>query len=212
MRISYAITVCNERQQIEKLLQTLFKHIRSQDQIVILYDCKNGDSKIWEYLNLVASTDDNQFKQFNIHKGEFNGDFSQWKNKLNSLCKSDYIFNIDADEVPHQNLIKQLPNLLEINSETEMIRVPRINTVQGITEKHLQQWGWTINQKGWINWADWQTRIYKNHSKIKWVGKVHETVQGFKLHGMLPKEEEWALYHPKTIEKQEKQNEFYRKF
>jgi len=52
-------------------------------------------------------------------------------------------------------------------------------------------------------------RIYKNTPKIKWINKVHEVLDGFKTHGMLPLDEEWALYHPKTIEKQEKQNNYY---
>jgi hypothetical protein len=38
---------------------------------------------------------------------------------------------------------------------------------------------------------------------------VHEVLEGFKVHGMLPAEEEWALYHPKTIERQERQNNLY---
>lgn len=211
MVISYAITVCDEKQEIERLVNTLIEYIQFQDEIVILHDSKNGDSKVWEYLNLIALTDDNQSKGVNINKGEFNNNFSEWKNKLNSLCKGDYIFNIDADEIPHENLIKQLPDLLKANPNVDMLRVPRINTVEGITKKHLQQWGWSINEKGWINWADWQMRIYKNHPSIKWEGKVHETVKGFKVHGMLPEEEKWALYHPKTIDKQEKQNNYYKK-
>jgi hypothetical protein len=68
-----------------------------------------------------------------------------------------------------------------------------------------------VNEKGWVNWADWQMRIYKNKSEIKWVNQVHEVLEGFRIHGMLPIEEEWALYHPKTIERQERQNEYYDK-
>ena len=52
-------------------------------------------------------------------------------------------------------------------------------------------------------------RIYKNTPDIKWVNKVHEVIKGHKIAGMLPLEEEWALYHPKDIKKQEKQNAYY---
>ena len=90
-----------------------------------------------------------------------------------------------------------------------MLRVPRVNTVDGLTEEHIKKWGWRVNEKGWINWADWQMRIYKNHPDIIWVNKVHEVLEGYKVHGMLPLEEEWALYHPKDIKKQEKQNNYY---
>ena len=52
-------------------------------------------------------------------------------------------------------------------------------------------------------------RIYRRHPDIKWVNKVHEVIEGYKVHGMLPAEEEWALYHPKDIARQEKQNTYY---
>ena len=52
-------------------------------------------------------------------------------------------------------------------------------------------------------------RIYRNTPDIKWINKVHEVLKGFVIHGNLPSEEEWALYHPKTIERQEKQNNYY---
>lgn len=209
MTISYAITVKDELQELETLLTKLFNFVREQDEIVILWDEKNGDPKVWEYLNLVTLTDDNQFKGFNIHKGEFNNHFADWKNKLTELCTGTHIFQIDADEIPHENLLKQLPDVLQANYQVDMLRVPRVNTVKGLTQEHIEKWGWNVNEKGWVNWADWQMRIYKNHPDIKWVNKVHEVLEGFKLHGMLPIEEQWALYHPKEIKKQEKQNKFY---
>jgi hypothetical protein len=52
-------------------------------------------------------------------------------------------------------------------------------------------------------------RICKNTPEIKWVNKVHERLDGFKTYTMLPDVEYFALYHPKTIEKQEKQNSYY---
>jgi len=60
-----------------------------------------------------------------------------------------------------------------------------------------------------INKWDYQTRIYKNNPKIKWEGLVHERIQGVEYYTYLPEVEHWSLYHPKTIEKQEKQNNFY---
>lgn len=145
MTISYAITVCNERQEIEKLLSQIFMFIRPEDEVVVLYDEKNGDSKVWEYLNLVALTGDNLLKGFNIHESEFNGHFADWKNKLNSLCTGDYIFNIDADEIPNKFLLENLPYVLE-NSEVDLLYVSRINTVKDITQQHIQKWGWNISK------------------------------------------------------------------
>ena len=66
-----------------------------------------------------------------------------------------------------------------------------------------------VNEKGWVNWPDYQTRIIQNSPKIKWQGKVHEQIIGISTQGALPREEEWCLYHPKNIKKQEIQNNFY---
>lgn len=204
MKISYAITVCNEFLEIQKLVPFLLENKRIQDEIVILYDHKNGNEEIAAYLKTF-----NKLPNVQFWRGlDFDGHFADWKNKLTSYCTGDYIFQIDADEIPHINLIQNLPTMLDTN-DVDMIRVPRVNTVEGLTEEHIKKWGWNVNEKGWVNWADWQMRIYKNVPHIKWVNKVHEVLEGFKIHGMLPGEEEWALYHPKTIGKQEKQNNYY---
>ena len=94
------------------------------------------------------------------------------KNALTEACLGDYIFQIDADEVPNLYLIQCLPLLLEAN-DIEVLRVPRINTVKGITQEHIQKWGWNVNENGWVNWPDYQTRIYRKSPEIKWVNKVH---------------------------------------
>jgi hypothetical protein len=60
-----------------------------------------------------------------------------------------------------------------------------------------------------INWCDYQWRIWRNKPEIKWVNKVHERLDGFKTYVTLPPQEEFSLYHPKTIERQEKQNNYY---
>jgi len=147
--------------------------------------------------------------EFAWHKAKFNRHFADWKNKLTSLCSGDYIVNIDADEIPNQYLVENLPSILELNPDIDVYRVPRVNTVKGITEEHIRVWGWRVNENGWINWPDRQMRIYKNTPEIKWESKVHETLVGFKTITDLPEMEELALYHPKTIEKQEKQNQLY---
>jgi hypothetical protein len=125
------------------------------------------------------------------------------------MCSGDYIFQIDADEYLHPHFIENIPFVLEHNSAVELYAVPRVNTVEGLTQEHIQRWRWNVNEKGWINWPDFQTRIYRNNGEVKWKNKVHEVLDGHKEFAYLPMEEEWALYHPKTIERQEKQNNYY---
>ena len=204
MKISYAITVCNEFLEIQKLVTFLLDNKRQEDEIIILYDQGNGDKGIEEYLRSKSVNG-----AFNWHSGTFEGHFSDWKNKLSSLCNGDYIFNIDADEMPTEDLINNLPYILEINPEVDVFLVPRINTVEGLTQQHISQWRWSVNEKGWVNFPDYQWRIYRNVSNIKWKNKVHEVLEGFKTSTLLPAEEEYCLYHPKTIDRQEKQNNYY---
>ena len=206
MKISYAVTVCNEFIEIQRLMRILLEHKRLRDNIVVLYDCKNGDPEIENFLRSHSVNG-----EFMWHKAEFDGHFADWKNKLTSFCTGDYIFQIDADEIPHTKLLELLPEIIEENIECDVIMVPRINTVDGLTEEHVRKWGWHINERGWVNWPDEQWRIYKNNSNLKWVNKVHERIDGYKTWTHLPIKEEFALYHPKTIERQERQNEYYNK-
>mgnify|MGYP003116533776 FL=1 len=204
MKISYAITVCNEIVEIQQLIKFLLENKRSQDQIVVLYDNKNGTPEVQNYLKSVVSQG-----EFIWYGDEFEGHFADWKNKLTEHCDGDYIFQIDADEFPHKSLLTALPVILEGNPDNEVYLIPRVNTVEGLTQEHIQKWRWNVNEDGWVNWPDYQWRVWKNKSEIKWVNKVHERLEGFKTYAPLPSKEELALYHPKDIKRQEKQNDYY---
>jgi hypothetical protein len=204
MKITYAVTVCNEFIEIQRLIRFLLENKRIQDDIVVLYDAKNGDLEIESFLRANSSNG-----EFSWHMAEFRGHFADWKNKLTSFCAGDYIFQIDADELPTETLIQYLPDVIHANSQIETILVPRINTVDGMDQDHMQQWGWNVNEHGWINWPDYQWRIWKNKPEIKWINKVHERLDGFLSYASIPADESLALRHPKTIDRQIKQNEYY---
>ena len=200
MQISYAIPVCNEHVELKKLLLFLLKHKNKNDEIIVQCDQGNTTPEVYKVLYDLQQS----YVEFPL-----NGNFSNFKNNLKSLCTGDWIFQIDADELPHKFLIKNLKSLLEVNTTTEMLLVPRINTVGGLTQDHINKWRWNVNEKGWVNWPDYQTRIIQNSPQIKWQNKVHEQIIGISTKGALPMEEEWCLYHPKTILRQEAQNNFY---
>jgi len=205
MKISYAITVCNEFVEIQKLIPFLLEHKRHEDEIVVLYDSKNGSKSIEQFLRAKSING-----EFSWHKGEFDGHFSNWKNKLTDLCNGDWVFQIDADEIPNEILIENLHDILTKNNViVDVVLVPRVNTVEGLTDEHIKKWNWNVDDKGWVNWPDFQYRLYKNSKNIKWVNKVHEVLEGYKTISHLPIDEDLALYHPKEIKRQEKQNEYY---
>jgi glycosyltransferase involved in cell wall biosynthesis len=193
--ISYAITACNEHVELARLLELLENNIRDEDEIVIQLDMDNMTKEVKQIAN-----------KYTAHP--LNGDFATFKNHLTKFCTKDYIFQIDADEYPHLHLINSLPEILEYNP-IDVILVPRINTVEGLTAQHVSQWGWNVNDKGWVNFPDYQWRVWKNNKKIKWINKVHERLDGFETYSTLPQIEEYCLYHPKDIKRQEKQNQFY---
>ena len=204
MKISYGITVCNELTEIQKLISFLLEHKRDEDEIVVTLDATNGLEAVRDYLKYTSASR----KEFDWHSWPFDGDFSDLKNYTKKNCSGDYIFHLDADEIPHEILIEQLPTILETN-DVDLIWIPRVNTVEGITQEHIDKWGWKVSSKGWVNYPDYQARVYRNVDSIHWTRKVHEYIVGTKEYSHLPPHEELSLYHHKTIDKQEQQNRLY---
>jgi hypothetical protein len=205
MKISYAITVCNELEEISRLLNFLHQHKRTEDEICVLLDKPKSSQELLDELYYWSSKD-----IITLKESAFQGHFADWKNELNEICSGDYIFQIDADELPNEELLGALPDILT-NSESDVILTPRINIVEGITPQHLQIWNWKQNDKGWVQFPDYQWRVFKNTPDIKWKNKLHEVLDGYKTYAYLPEFEEYALYHYKHISRQESQNNFYSK-
>ena len=203
MKISYAIPVCNEHEELKRLLEFLVQNIEENDEIVVQCDQGNTTPEVYKVLGTW------QGGPLKVIEFPLKGDFSSFKNNLKENCLGDWIFQIDVDELPHEFLITNLKEILKLNPTTELFLVPRVNTVDGLTQEHINKWRWNINEKNWVNWPDYQTRIIQNSPKIKWQNKVHEQIVGISTKGLLPMEEEWCLYHPKDIKRQEIQNNFY---
>lgn len=198
--ISIAITVCNEYQELENLLDYLQERALSPEyEIVVQIDQDNHTKEV------VSVILDRGIKHWFF---PLNKDFATYKNELKNHCSGEFIFQIDADELVAIEMLELLPKIIEANPEVDLYYVPRINTVSGITPEHVQRWGWKYENER-VNWPDYQTRIYRNIPEIKWRNAVHEVIEGHKHFTILPAVDELALIHPKTIERQEKQNEFY---
>jgi len=199
MKISYAITAHNEAEELNRLLKQLTEGKEPGDEILVQLDDKATDK-------VKFVVDSHPIKSITF---PLNNDFAAFKNNLKDNCTGEYIFFIDADEYLSEHLLKLLKQVLESNSQVDCYGVPRVNTVKGLTEEHIKKWGWVVKDDK-INWPDYQTRICKNVPHIKWVGKVHERLEGWQVSSVFPADfEDWALYHPKTIERQEQQNNYY---
>jgi glycosyltransferase involved in cell wall biosynthesis len=205
--ISYCITACNEHEELSKLLHILKQKINPEDEIVIQVDSINVTNEVLNIAEQTVSSASN----VKLVKFPLNKDFAYFKNNANTYCTKDFIFQIDADEFPDDVLLENIHTIIESNDQVDLFVVPRKNTVKGLTQEHIQKWRWQVNENGLVNWPDYQTRLYKRNRDIRWQRKVHEYISGYKRMSYLPDIEDMnlCLHHPKTIERQEKQNKFY---
>ena len=201
MKISYGITVHNESEELENLLEKLLLSIEEQDEVVI---CVDGDDKNVKGVIESYSTDSRVIH----YNRKLDGNFSDQKNSVIEKSSGDYIFHIDADEYPHETLLSQLKQILKIN-DVDLLWIPRVNTIEGMEEHHIQKWGWRITENNWVNYPDYQARVFRNREDIRWTRPLHEYISGCDTYSHLPPHESLSLYHPKTIQKQEQQNLFY---
>ena len=207
MKISYGITAWIEHNELNRLLTFLNPRIDDEDEIIIVYDQNRVTPEVMDIME--------NFKRDNYayYPFDFQQDWLANKNYLGTKCTGEYIFQIDADELPNEVLIQNIKILIESNPSDVFI-IPRINIVEELTKEHIEQWGWRVNEKGWVNYPDPQKRIYKNSPSIQWKDpegqpQIHGMVTGYKTYVNLPYEEEWSLYHMKDVKKQEYQNNLY---
>ena len=207
MKISYGITVHNEADELNKLLEILIHKTDVEDEIVICDDYSDEETQfvIQSWVQQYGHSD---MKTIKVYQRKLDGDFASQKNSIIENSSGDYIFHIDADEYPNEKLLLNLKLILEVN-DVDLIWIPRVNIVEGITQEHMNHWGWKSTEQGWINYPDFQSRVFRNTPDIRWRRKVHEQIDGCKTYAHLPPHEELSLYHVKTISKQEEQNKLY---
>lgn len=204
MKLSYGLTVCNEASELQHLIEFITPLKDEEDEIVVVFDENRVTGEVLDVL-------DHHKDKIVAFPFNFQQNFLENKNFLNSKCTGDYIFQLDADEIPHETLVKNLKSILEANP-VDLLITPRKNLVEGLTQEHIQKWRWHVNEKGWVNWPDAQKRIYKNDPKIKWSGhQVHGMVSGYTTYTSLPMGEQFCIIHNKTIDRQEDQNDRYTK-
>ena len=208
MKISYGITVHNEADELNRLLEILVHKTDKEDEIVICVD--GEDEKVQEVITSWCQQYGHEdMKVIKVYQRKLDGDFAAHKNSVIENSTGDYIFHIDADEYPHEILLQQLKQILEMNDGVDLVWIPRVNTIEGMEQHHIQKWGWRVTENGWVNYPDYQARVFRRDDGIRWTRPLHEFIDGCKTYAHLPPHEELSLYHPKTIEKQEQQNLFY---
>ena len=206
MKISYGITVYNEAEELKRLFEVLYKNIDDTDEVVV---CVDGDDDAVRFeLDVYTKKFSDSYKPVKVYNRKLKKDFAAQKNSVIENSTGDYVFHIDADEYPNEILLQQLKQTLEIN-DVDLLWIPRVNTVEGMEQHHIQKWGWRVTENNWVNYPDYQARVFRRDTEIRWERPLHEVIRGYKTYSHLPPHEELSLYHPKTIKKQEEQNMFY---
>lgn len=194
MKITYTIQVCNESRELYSLLHFLSKTIDPTDNVNVVVDHNRKTEKV----GLVIE----HFKDFiTVYERPFDNFYD---NSMFHIEKAsgDFVFHIDADEMPREYLIKNVKDILT-QSGAEILCVPRINIDPGYTEEFLKKCKYNVNDLGWINWPDYQMRIFKKCEHITWTNEMHPKLTGTDKIVLLKAEPKIALWHIKSIEKEE---------
>jgi glycosyltransferase involved in cell wall biosynthesis len=195
MKISYTIQVCNESRELFSLLNFLLKVKDAEDDIIVVVDSLHKTAKVQRVLDFFSG-------KVTVYERPFDN-FLDNSNFHIEKATGDYIFGVDADEMPQEALIKVLKNVLR-ESGADALWIPRINIHPGSTESFIKETRFHVNDKGWINWPDYQGRVYKRNGKIRWgVETVHSKLIGAEKSACLGEVPQLALWHIKSIEKQE---------
>jgi glycosyltransferase involved in cell wall biosynthesis len=96
MKISYGITVHNEADELNKLLEFLIHKTRVEDEIVICDDYSNDETQfvLQSWLQQYGHED---MKVIKVYQRKLDGDFSAQKNSVIENSSGDYIFHVVAD-------------------------------------------------------------------------------------------------------------------
>jgi hypothetical protein len=207
--ISYCITVYNEIEYIKKLLNKIYTCKTTDEEVVVVQtyrDITEKDSQIFQDIQSIILSYPNVI----YHTYHFENNFAELKNYMGGFATKPYIFNLDADEDFEDNGFPAIRDMLNQSDTYDVYFLPRINIVEGLTQEDIKKWNWVVNENGWINWPDFQSRIYKNDPAIKWSGSVHEKIIGNKNRAVVePKHTQVAILHTKTIDRQRSQNDHY---
>jgi len=193
MKITYSIQVCNESRELFSLANFILKVKDDEDNLNIVVDSLHVTDKVrmvLEYfkdrVTVYERPFDSFYKNSQFHK---------------EIATGDYVFSMDADEMPQEVLIKNLKKMIE-DSNPDSIAVPRINIHPGATAEFLKNSGFHANEVGWINWPDYQVRIYRNSPDVNWSDELHTKLVAQRQIAINDRPE-YAIWHIKSIEKQE---------
>jgi hypothetical protein len=202
--INYVVLSCpkDNEKVVVSLLQYLSKNKDTNDNILLLFDGSEDN---------VPSCYKKYAQPF-CHKLDYS--YSEHRNYILGFLKNDYSLFLDSDERIPKELIYNIKDIISNNDYPDLINLPRINIVEGLTQEAAKQYGWSVTDNNIIQWeqGDYQTRLFKNGIGLKWTGNLHERIYTGKNNTVytLMRLPQNAIIHRKTLEVQLKGNEDYK--
>lgn len=196
MKFTYAVTVCNESKELYSLLAFLKKVKDPEDDINVLLDTAHCTPNVLRVLDFYKD-------DIVLNERDFDGDFSAHRNYHLSTCSGDFIFLVDADEMPQEDLLKSAKKVVS-DTGGDAFMVPRINIHPGYTKEWLDARSFNVNEFGWVNWPDYNCRLIKNEpDRIKFAKYLHESITGQEKIIAFRTTPDMAVWHVKSVEKQD---------
>ena len=133
-----------------------------------------------------------------LHK-KWADNFEIQKNNSLEHANQEWRIWIDADETYEPIFWNQLVWYIRDAQQREVdcINVPRINIVHGLTPEFAEENSWNISYFNWVNYPDYQQRIFKSHCKF--AGRTHERIINVKKDAALVGAH---CIHPKSLDRQ----------
>ena len=133
-----------------------------------------------------------------LHK-KWADNFDIQKNNSLERANQEWRIWIDADETYDPIFWNQLPWYIRDaeGRDVDCINVPRINIVHGLTPEFAEENSWNISYFNWVNYPDYQQRVFKSHCKF--AGRTHERIINVKKDAALVGVH---CKHPKTLDRQ----------
>ena len=163
-RYSVAMITYNDIDCVQRTIDNVSQYVRD-DFVVVDGGSTDGTLEILESYSGIKL----------LHK-KWEDDFEVQKNFALDNCNQDWRILIDADEEYEHILWNQLPWYIQtaLWESVDCISVPRINIVDDITQEMVDRQGWVMSHFNWINYPDYQQRIYRKN--CRYAGRTHERI------------------------------------
>ena len=225
IKLTASVLMKNEGDKIYSFLEYMEPYF---NEIIIAddYSTDNSMEEIERYIQDTLKKGPTNFKRdkIKIFKRKLDMDFATQTNEITKRSNNEWVMKLDPDELMDDRSLNNIRFLLSAmekeNPKVEVIGIPRINTLNGVLVNDIPREKWNeehlstlkqFNPKDPLTLKnpDYQFRLFKKN--VKWVNKVHEQPEpvknGEKKKVMIT--HNIALFHPKTVQKQNTQNEFY---